>query len=43
MWIGTDDKGCCHDQIEGAMRIGNDVKGTFHDKFEIIYSLQQIL
>jgi hypothetical protein len=41
MWIGTDDKGCCLDQIESDMWIGKDVKGSFHDKFEIIFALQQ--
>jgi hypothetical protein len=42
MWIGTDDKGCGHDQIYSAMCIGMDVKGIFHDEFELIYALQQI-
>jgi hypothetical protein len=32
MWIGSDDKGCCHDQIESAMWIGKHVTGSFHDK-----------
>jgi hypothetical protein len=41
MWRATDDKGCCHDQIDSAMWIGKDVKGTFYDKFEVIYALQQ--
>jgi hypothetical protein len=29
MWIGTDEKGCCHDQIESDMWIGNDMKKLF--------------
>jgi hypothetical protein len=29
MWIGTDDKGCCHDKRESAMWIGKDVKENF--------------
>jgi hypothetical protein len=43
MWIGTDDKGCCHDQIESAMWIGMDVKGSFHDKFEFLCGLEQMI
>jgi hypothetical protein len=42
MWIETDDKGCCPDQIDSDMWIGNDMKRTFHDKFLIIYALHQI-
>jgi hypothetical protein len=41
MWIWTDERGWCLDQIESAMWIGKDAKGTFHDKFKIIYALQQ--
>jgi hypothetical protein len=37
MWIGTDVKGCCHDEIEGAMWIGNDVKGIFTTNLSIIF------
>jgi hypothetical protein len=41
MWIGADDIGCCHDQIESVMWIGKDVKGSFHVQFEIIYALKR--
>jgi hypothetical protein len=41
MWIWTDDRGWCLDQIESAIWIGKDVKGTLHEKFEIIYALEQ--
>jgi hypothetical protein len=36
MWIGTDEKGCCPDQIESAMWIGKVVTERFHVKFEVI-------
>jgi hypothetical protein len=42
MWNGTDDKGCCHDSVGGAMWIGNSVKGSFHAYFEILCGLEQI-
>jgi hypothetical protein len=35
MWIGSVEKGCCHDQIESAMWIGKVVTGSFHVKVEV--------
>jgi hypothetical protein len=42
MWIGTDDKLCCHDQRDSAMWIVKDGIRNIHDQFEIKYALQQI-
>jgi hypothetical protein len=42
MWIGTDDKGCCHNQIESAMCIGMDVTGSFLNQFEVLCGLEQM-
>jgi hypothetical protein len=43
MWIGTEGKGCCHHQIERAMRIGKDVRGNFHDQYEVQCGLEQMI
>jgi hypothetical protein len=43
MWIGTDDNGYCHDQIESAMWIGMYVRGSFHNQFEVLCGLAQII
>jgi hypothetical protein len=43
MWIGTDEKGCGHDQIERAIWIGKNVTGSFHVKFEVICGLEQMM
>jgi hypothetical protein len=43
MWIGTDDKGCCHDQIESSMWIGMVVRGSFHNQFEVLCGLEQMI
>jgi hypothetical protein len=43
MWIGTANKGCCHDQIGSAMWIGKDATGSIHDIFEIICDLEVMI
>jgi hypothetical protein len=43
MWIGTDEEGCFHDQIQSAMWIGKDVTGSFYVKFEVIFWLEQMM
>jgi hypothetical protein len=43
MWIGTDDKECCHDQIEIAMWFGKIMKGSIHDKSEVICGEEHII
>jgi hypothetical protein len=40
MWIGTDDIGCCHDQIGSGMRNGKDDRGSIHDQYEVICDLE---
>jgi hypothetical protein len=41
--MGTDDKGCCHDEIERAKWIGKDVTGRFHDKYYVLCELEQMI
>jgi hypothetical protein len=43
IWIGTDDKWCCPDQIKCAMSIRIYVKGSSHDKFYVIWELEQMV
>jgi hypothetical protein len=43
MWIETEEKGCCLDQIESAMWIGKDVRGSFHDQYEVQFGLEQMI
>jgi hypothetical protein len=45
MWIGTDDIGCCLDQIYIAMCIGKNVTGSFHDNFDlrVLYGFEQLI
>jgi hypothetical protein len=43
MWIGTEEIGCCHDQIDSAMWIGKYVTGSFHVKFEVKCGFEQMI
>jgi hypothetical protein len=43
MWISTDDKGCCPDQIKSEIWIGKYLKGSFHDQFKELYGLEQMI
>jgi hypothetical protein len=42
MWIGIDDRGCCHEKILSGMWIGKDVRGIFHDQFEVPCGFEQM-
>jgi hypothetical protein len=43
MLIGTDDIGCCLDQIYIAMCNGNNVTGSYHDYFDVLYGFEQMI
>jgi hypothetical protein len=43
MLIGTDDIGCCLDQIYIAMCIVKNVRGSFHEHFDVIYGFEQMI
>jgi hypothetical protein len=43
MWIGTDDIGCCLDQIYIAMCIGKTVTSSFRDNFEVQCGVERMI
>jgi hypothetical protein len=43
MLKGTDDIGCCLDQIYIAIFIGTDVAEIIHDIFELLCRLEQMI
>jgi hypothetical protein len=43
MLKGTDDIGCCLDQIYIAIFIGKDVTGVIHDLFDLLCGIGQMI
>jgi hypothetical protein len=41
--IGTDDIGCCHDQIVSAMWMWKDVRRRIHYQFEVLCDLEMMI
>jgi hypothetical protein len=39
MWIGRDDKLCCHDKVYSVMCNGKDVTGSCHEQFVLLFGL----
>jgi hypothetical protein len=43
MWIGTDEIGCCLDQINTTRCIIKTETSSFHYQFEVIYGLERMI